>query len=95
MLSKKYILFLALSGLIFSCQKETIRPNNSNSSFSKDANDSPAWRSSVSSGNSENTGNSAQVINNNKTDIDVLRNSGDSDITDPNNDDDRNKKKKN
>lgn len=96
MLSKKYILVIALAGLVFSCQKENIRPNTCATESVEDSSNTTVWKSSNSNGDTLTpiVGFSSEVINTGKTDANLVR-ENDSEITDPNNDDDRNKKKKN
>jgi|TARA_R110000737_G_scaffold80019_1_gene112091 hypothetical protein len=87
MFSKKYIFVLAVAGLLFSCQKEIIRPNVNHTCVSADSDKGSGTIAGKSAtGGNSTTGNSGSTFG-------TMKNV--SDITDPNNDDDRNKKKKN
>ena len=85
-MSKK-IIFLAIvsAGLMFSCQKTTIQPNTE----AGIVDETPVWRGATASGaefdDDRNTGHQV-LVEDTKIDINY--------ITDPNNDEDRNKKKK-
>ncbi len=97
MLSKKYIFILAVASLVFSCQKENIKPNSQSTNMIDENGNAPAWRSSNGDdlgGNSGTTSLTSIKITNDKT-VNGAKRDNDDDITDPNNDDDRNKKKKN
>ena len=83
-MSKKIIFFAILTtGLFFSCQKSNIQPQTNLSN----TDNIPAWRGAVSSSNNE----FADPTGLNDRTEDVKKDTG---ITDPNNDEDRNKKKK-
>lgn len=84
-MSKKIILLAVFSaGLLFSCQKEQIVPGQNNSTLQEQ----PTYRGAVSNGNTEYD---SGFTSNETENMDVVR---DDYITDPNNDEDRNKKKK-
>jgi hypothetical protein len=92
MLSKKYIVVLAVAGLMFSCQKEVIVPNNQEAaSVSVDDNEPTFFRNSNTDASSNS---SSSTIGDFEQSLSAYK-VKDSEITDPNNDDDRNKKKKN
>ena len=94
MLSKKYIFVLAVAGLMVSCQKEVITPNNQETvSVSVDDTDPTVFRNSNGDPSSNSNG-----FNTTIGEVEVSMSAfktKESEITDPNNDDDRNKKKKN
>ncbi len=86
-MSKK-IIFLAFvsAGVLFSCTKANIQPQ----ADTKPSTDIPAWRSSVTSSNAEYDDGTTQGLNDRMEDVKKEFDP----ITDPNNDEDRNKKKK-
>jgi hypothetical protein len=95
MVSKKQIIILAITGLLFSCQKENIYPNNLRSqTFCCDDEPSASKKANITNGQPL-----AIPVPINPILIDAslpeVAPNNNSEITDPNNDDDRNKKKKN
>lgn len=100
MLSKKYIFVLAVAVLMFSCQKETIRPNHKSGTCLSDDGETSALKVTNRDKNKDDNTSSKSIItvdpielHESNSEFEFMRTG--TEITDPNNDDDRNKKKKN
>lgn len=80
---KKYIVVFLFAGLVFSCQKEIIRPNNTSTE---------SFNTSSARKGSDTVSSTSSSLD---TRYNLLEKDDEMEITDPNNDEDRNKKKKN